>query len=198
MSQATALEPAGPICPRRFNLVDSMILTAAVAIACMPPWPGYLLHIPTRLRAWGDWAGHIAGRQVVPDFVGVSVGPMLAKDVMNFATGLLSGPLLGLTPAVIWLRLRRPRPSPPALLGQPGFAACLAALAGFVTFLEANYFGANLGIEATVGGAVAAAWALLAVGGWWAPERSWIDRLGRAVGACWIAVALCEVVENSI
>ncbi len=40
------------------------------------------------------------------------------------------------------------------------------------------------------GPVVAAVWLLLALSGRWRPERSWIDRLGRVVGATWIVVTL--------
>jgi hypothetical protein len=38
--------------------------------------------------------------------------------------------------------------------------------------------------------AIAGAWLIMALGGWWRPERSGLDRLGRAVGAAWIALML--------
>jgi hypothetical protein len=41
-----------------------------------------------------------------------------------------------------------------------------------------------------VGIAVTAAWVNLAVCDRWKPEAGWIDRLGRAVGVCWIAITL--------
>jgi hypothetical protein len=41
----------------------------------------------------------------------------------------------------------------------------------------------------TGGFAVAVAWATLALVGRWEPEASWVDRLGRALGAGWIAMA---------
>jgi hypothetical protein len=37
---------------------------------------------------------------------------------------------------------------------------------------------------------VAGAWIALALAGRWRPERSWIDRLGRAIGVFWIAAAI--------
>ena len=42
--------------------------------------------------------------------------------------------------------------------------------------------------------AIAGAWLIMAIGGWWRPERGWIDRLGRAVGAAWIALMLAGFV----
>jgi hypothetical protein len=39
---------------------------------------------------------------------------------------------------------------------------------------------------ATIGMAVASSWILLLMTGLWRPERSWIDRAGRALGSFWI------------
>jgi hypothetical protein len=38
--------------------------------------------------------------------------------------------------------------------------------------------------------AVAAVWLVLALSGRWRPERSWIDRLGRVLGATWIVISI--------
>jgi hypothetical protein len=41
---------------------------------------------------------------------------------------------------------------------------------------------------ATIGVAVASSWILMLASGRWRPERSWIDRAGRALGWFWIAI----------
>jgi len=41
---------------------------------------------------------------------------------------------------------------------------------------------------AMIGVAVASSWVLLLVSRQWRPERSWIDRAGRALGWFWIAI----------
>jgi hypothetical protein len=43
------------------------------------------------------------------------------------------------------------------------------------------------------GPAVAAVWLFLALSGRWRPERSWIDRLGRLLGATWIVISLLAI-----
>jgi hypothetical protein len=43
-------------------------------------------------------------------------------------------------------------------------------------------------LQANAGGAVAAAWLILALIGAWRSEPSWIDRFGRALGLSWLAV----------
>jgi hypothetical protein len=56
-----------------------------------------------------------------------------------------------------------------------------------------NDVGGRLKVELfayPVGVAVGAAWVNLAVCGRWRPEPEWIDRLGRIVGACWLAMML--------
>ncbi len=40
------------------------------------------------------------------------------------------------------------------------------------------------------GPAICGAWLTMALGGWWRPERSAIDRLGRAIGVVWIVLSL--------
>jgi hypothetical protein len=57
-------------------------------------------------------------------------------------------------------------------------------LVSFAPLLQVQHFGDRLSAQA--GGAVAAGWAILALGRRWRPERSWIDRLGAALGAYWI------------
>jgi hypothetical protein len=43
---------------------------------------------------------------------------------------------------------------------------------------------------------IAGAWVIMAVGGWWRPERSAIDWLGRALGVAWIALMLVDVIAS--
>ncbi len=42
--------------------------------------------------------------------------------------------------------------------------------------------------SAAAGHAIVATWLIMLLGGWWRPEKSGIDRLGRALGAGWIAL----------
>jgi hypothetical protein len=112
---------------------------------------------------------------------------------------------LALTIALIPLRLLRPRPCHIGRL--PGFVACCAValasafiLAGQAnTWLqpltgperaEPNIRAINLVFNLLrldlYSTAVAGSWLALALSGRWRPERDWIDRGGRALGACWI------------
>jgi hypothetical protein len=37
---------------------------------------------------------------------------------------------------------------------------------------------------------ITGAWLIMTLGGWWRPEKSGLDRLGRAIGATWIGVMM--------
>jgi len=118
-------------------------------------------------------------------------------------------PTLGLIPA----RLSRPRPVRDRLWRQPGWVACFAvALALAISIVQqllslvfllirrpgavrgellVTYFREmSLRLPQQAVFAVAAAWAVLALGGWWESDRSWIDRLGRLFGLYWLAFPL--------
>ncbi len=49
---------------------------------------------------------------------------------------------------------------------------------------------AALAMPRFAGFVVGGAWLALAMAGRWRPERSWVDRLGRAIGVFWIAAAV--------
>jgi hypothetical protein len=108
--------------------------------------------------------------------------------------------------ALIPIRLLRPRPGLRRLVRQPGFAACCAIAAvlalGFieglmwVLFRDVQKGWGNvwpfqqlwaIAIEIRGIFAVAGVWLLLAFTGRWRAEKSWVDRLGRALGAVWVA-----------
>ena len=59
------------------------------------------------------------------------------------------------------------------------------------TLLQDALFSIESGLDQgwiAMGWAVAATWLIMALGGWWRPEKSAIDRMGRALGMAWIAV----------
>jgi hypothetical protein len=111
------------------------------------------------------------------------------------------------------LRRRSPRTARwRRVWGQPGMAACLAALVGWGWGLLAFGIAARLNGSLTVtkaipsdvwlqkffadealmypGAAVAAAWACLAFGGRWRRSADALDLLGRLVGASWLLIGL--------
>jgi hypothetical protein len=52
---------------------------------------------------------------------------------------------------------------------------------------------AGFGASAWAAEGIAGAWLIMALGGWWRPEPSAIDRLGRALGAIWIGLMVLYV-----
>ena len=124
--------------------------------------------------------------------------------------------IAGMTLALIPIRLFGPRPRWHRLAHQPGLLASGAAglamaIVGLPAIVVAAALGAgwmetlawlpdeeNMALLAKFGGmAVTASWMTLLVGRRWRAESSWVDRLGRAIGVCWIvaglAVATSEV-----
>ncbi len=100
--------------------------------------------------------------------------------------------------------MRRPRPPIRALFKQPGFIAGLAIVFGqfwLTGWLHILYFGKLK--DATVTGIVVAAtvtvsWAVLALSRQWKSEPSWIDRIGRLLGASAIALGALSFVLGGI
>lgn len=113
-------------------------------------------------------------------------------------------------PTLVFLRLRKPRPSCRRLAVQPGFAACCAIVLVYVTggclhtlgqVLSPSYghpiatkvhslvwvWNVLYTHQVIAGYAVASVWLMLLLGGRWRPEPSWLDRMGRALGLCFIA-----------
>lgn len=118
------------------------------------------------------------------------------------------------------LRLRRPRPSWPRLVRQPGLTACLAATAGMglgalatgaayglgwmldgsvrlAWFVWLNRFLREM-IIPSAGTAVASVWAVQAISGRWRPVPDAIDRFGRALGALWLLAGLAWALRQFI
>jgi hypothetical protein len=118
------------------------------------------------------------------------------------------------TVAFLVLHARPPRPGRRRLARQPGLIACGAAglsvmvaltRSGMADVLQYHYmdrapvlmnFGRIWNLLDTVtylaGPAVIVAWAVLIYGRNWRPEAGWIDRLGTALGALWVAEYLAS------
>jgi len=111
--------------------------------------------------------------------------------------------------ALVLVRVQAPRPERRRLCSQPGFTAALAVVACATVVLldhgaKTLFFRAKSGVWGpfdavrqvrgifqmfmlAAPSAVAATWAVLALGGRWRPERSWLDRLGLLLGIYWIS-----------
>jgi hypothetical protein len=173
--------------PRRFTLFDAMVLIAAIAVALFP------------IRFFlADWSSSL-GRP--PDW-------RLLLVLGAMGDGTLCPLALTLSPALLALRLRRPRPGLARVFRQPGTAACTAVVVYELSFsvitllsLFLHFFLSQrhlfLNTDAIlwlwaipmcfIGVAVAAVWAVLWMTGAWRAEPSWIDRAGRILGTYWMA-----------
>ena len=199
MAIATNCPDAPTAAPRRrFRLLDAMVLVAATAIGC-----GLMQAIAR------------AARRSPYELYAKLVRPALWYDLMAnsgkiLVLTLLTMPLVAMvTLALIPIRLVGTPPQFRRVARQPGLmascASCVAiAYLGLPVVVVALAAGAGWhGVSrmladqqqiyfATMHGglAVLVSWMTLFAGGRWHAERSWIDRLGRAVGLCWIVAAV--------
>src|SRR3954453_6913158 len=103
-----------PSVPRRFTLLDAMVVIAAIAVGLLP--------IPFLLDVWTfSLAGSPYWRFLL------LCGSMVDGMLCSFA--------LTLGPALLALRLRRPRPRLRRVFRQPGTAACTAVVVYELSFL---------------------------------------------------------------
>jgi hypothetical protein len=128
-------------------------------------------------------------------------------------------PLIGpWTLLLIVLRFRPPRPSWRKIRRQPGMVACLAVHFGWcwsilalILAVDAKYVARQTRFPMPtewaqkflsdevfmyVGLSVAIAWAVQYVTGQWRRSADWIDRMGRMMGVCWIAIGLVWMVRE--
>jgi hypothetical protein len=117
-------------------------------------------------------------------------------------TRLASNLVLMWTLAYFPLRLRQPRPPWRRVARQPGMVACCAIVLavalsalrvlstamepGRATALSGNNLFVMVVSHIVIAHSVAAAWMALVLATGWRPERSWIDRMGRALGTFWL------------
>jgi hypothetical protein len=118
--------------------------------------------------------------------------------------------LVTLSLAVLFLRLKQPRPRLHRLMTRPGDAACVASLlatlmtalvclVGFISQIMALGSGIDfsdgpiIGIIATPP-AVMAPWLIMALGRRWRSESDWIGWLGRALGIGYVLTLLAAAV----
>ena len=175
---------------RQFTMLDAMVLVAATAAGCA-----------LSRSAWASIVRAIDGRM----FVYLVGGAILA--------GCFLSPW---SLALLILRLRAPRPARRMIRRQPGLLASLAVVSVWVLYgclatwdrvrritewssVHLMRYSASMpmeldgvvdGVTEITGWIVAAAWITLVIAGACRPEPSWIDRAGRILGACWIAIAV--------
>jgi hypothetical protein len=174
-----------PPIPRRFTLIDAMVLIAAAAIALVLMRP-VLQGMPSVVHSPTDVL-----------HLGMSVCILIEPLALTWSLAL------GL------LRLRKPRPRLRRVFRQPGMAACTATFSSNIMFIlilliiaSIHYFSlrrfafgeffqftdddAWLVLMSFTGWAVCGAWTVLWLAGAWRAERSWMDRTGRVLGVYWI------------
>jgi hypothetical protein len=132
------------------------------------------------------------------------MGPLtqaLRRFTVLDAMVLIGATALGLVRASeVWphawlaLRLRQPRPERGALWPQPGWCACISAVAGYIAGIAEEAIIEFPCPTVVVPAAVLLAWLALALIRRWSAEPSWIDRAGRCLGLAWIAVVPLFVV----
>jgi hypothetical protein len=176
--------------PRRFTVLDAMVLISATGISLLPIrhfyWEGW--QATEQIRQCSFWE--------LAWFINETLAPLALA--LGFALGLL--------------RLRNPRPRLRRLARQPGTAALLCIniytlLELFIT-MEYVYFDQHVRsslapyplsemlldqlqpltvrLTCRLGTVVGAAWIVLWLGRSWRAEPSWIDRAARAMGIYWL------------
>jgi hypothetical protein len=186
--------------PRHFQLSDALILTAATAVGIVDTrdlWD--VLPNPVLWKLDQGWS-------VSATF-----------DRLTIIAAVLLPLLAAWTVGVLLARLVPPRPSRRRVALQPGASACGAALlvlivdtvsqaaslarfewadgqlgltwktVGFLSWIHTRVL---LTVAYPTSLAVLGAWGVLVLSGRARPEPSWVDRTGRALGVCWIVVAI--------
>jgi len=167
---------------RRFNILDVIVLVAAIALGfalCRTTLRSYL---PSPPRGLFNLARFTYVRDTLPYAAPVLVSSMIACLIM---------------------RLRGPRPADGRLFECPGVVAvvvvtCVIALEAALTVLQiaagtrSDFLVTPFayGFYVNSGYAVLGAWTELCLSGRWQFECSWIDWLGFALGLAWIGLVL--------
>jgi hypothetical protein len=192
---------------RRFSVLDGMFLVAASAIgfAVMRSYSLEVLHnnltpYPALPRALlTAWAYAIATMPIPAVWAVVLFACRLRRPRPPWRR-LVNQPgfvACGAVSLVIAIRLTGFLTLVARTLGNPfyttnlGVSEALSVTISYpgpvniATIYNSAYFAASAFGMST---SVAAVWLLLVASGRWRPEPSWLDRLGRAVGAYWIAM----------
>jgi hypothetical protein len=140
--------------------------------------------------------------------------------VVTNATEFIPPFLAVLSVAVLWLRLRAPRPPWIILAREPGTVACavtslvmvpavLATLAWHYSAVGSlgtawNRAAADLrpeylgGLTFLIGLAIAVTWFVMKAKRRWLAEPDWVDRVGRLLGAGWMLMIVGIVIARVI
>jgi hypothetical protein len=160
---------------RPLSLADAMIFIIALGLGLAIARPVIVL-IADTVRADPRWRFQTLDGAV-------SLGRMFNIVLLDF--------LLFLLPAFLIVRLKRPRAALRSMICQPGFAACAAPVAIVLATMPlyllspsglAHQF-IEIASQVLLVGAAPLAWVFLIATRQWNLEPSWIDRLGRVLGA---------------
>jgi hypothetical protein len=197
---ATAPVPAAETMRvRRFSVYDLMILIAGIALLLTYNLHNilYLLqHLASLCESNAAYYGLISAKRTTPPRSLTRHVASHWSDVLWYVVQSSEQLILIIATVLLLMRMRRPRPPLRALLRQPGTVACLAVTFGLIWvtgWLHRLFFGRRIDGTVTaiaVGGTVALAWTCLALSRRWKAESSWVDRLGRLLGAMAIAVGI--------
>ena len=162
---------------RKFTLLDAMILIAVTDFGLLPVgWS--IEHLVSRMSrvSWGRLHEE-SYREVL--FQETTLPRQIVSGVSEVAIYFL----MFYTVVILAMRLLPPRPPARELSRQPGLWACAGATLGLTLIVRVSYFK-----PVTIPSAVGLAWLTLAASGRWCSESSWLDRTGRALGVCWLAM----------
>ena len=174
---------------RRLNLFDGMILVAGMA-SCFPLTRFYL----------DEYAANFTRNAITFAWLEFSTDWIIG-EAAKVATLWLAM----LSPVLLLIRLRPPRPNRIDLFAQPGASASLVSTlltalgipiwtaAGVIVGQGPGLFFDKLTFSrllAQVGSAILMVWIVQALSHQWRPEPSWIDRAGRFLAIGWIVVFL--------
>jgi hypothetical protein len=174
--------------PRRFRVADAIILIAATSVGLALTCQHGLINVIHEKLV----------QKYYPDGL---LHPPEDGNLSDLGVRFLAPWSL----ALAGLRLVPPGPARRRLLAQPGFAA--TATASVLMALRLGQFSIENAVQfhgqlnnytriqtmtdpSPVAPAVLTAWTLMAMFGRYRPEKSWIDRAGRAIGALWIGMAI--------
>jgi hypothetical protein len=207
MQTETATPPLSPpeqVRARKFSVSDGMALIAGLALAIAGGSTAFEMlsekcGLLCRVIAAYNSPFYVARPQFWEQSIAIHWG-----SVVWYAFWVFQVLLLSMTPAFLLIRLRRPRPPLRAMLKQPGTVAGLAVVIGYLLvagWLHRFYVGGidfRIGNAIAVGGTVLVAWAILALSRQWESEPSWVDRMGRLIGATAIVLAVVAFVQFGI
>ena len=160
---------------RRFTILDGMILVAASAVWSLGSRP--------TLRSFLEGWRKLRRQGLSLD----SLSDLWQSWVVVYVS--VVGGVGILTVAFLFIRLHRPRPALRRLIWQPGMMACTIIVAFIPMLFLVNHRVATPVLWLAMSAGVATAWLAAWSCGRLRPEPGWIDRLGRVLGACWIAFA---------